>query len=234
MTEHQNGRQSLAGRAAAFLLQAVQSDTDPGELATELITVSEDDSQIVFAARMESPAGPAAFLVYVYPISSETGRARYQQALQTMQEAAERGAPGPRPLAHAESNDDAFVLATTPATFQALAGETSSATDETDLATLIAPNESERIRREAATALMRLLRAADAQATVWQAAMQAASAAAPATDAEEPDEIAFNDAESELALFLLDERSIQRLLRVLSLMVSAAASVTGPRDSEPA
>ncbi|MGI8644581.1 MAG: hypothetical protein ACR2LS_10785 [Thermomicrobiales bacterium] len=231
MTDSQNGRQSLAGRAAAFLLQAVQSDADPGELAAELISVSEDDSQTVFAARMESPAGPAAFLVYVYPISGESGRARYQHALQTMQEAAERGAPGPRPLAHAESNDEAFVLATTPATFQALAGEESTATDETDLATLIAPDESDRIRRESATAVMRLLRAADAQATIWQAAMQAASAAAPATDGDEPDDIPFNDVESELVLFLLDERSIQRLLRVLSLMVSAAASVTPPVDA---
>ena len=231
MTEQQNGSNSLSARAAAFLLQAVQADADPAELAAELITVSEEASQTVYVARLESPAGPAAFLVYVYLLSDDGGRARYESALQTMTEAAERGAPGPRPLAHAETTDHAFVLATTPTTFQALAGESSPATDETDLATLIALDESDRIRREAATALMRLLRAADAQATVWQAAMQAASGGVRVTESDGADDIAFNDAESELALFLFDERSIKRLLTVLSLFVSAAASATGRTDS---
>lgn len=218
---------SLAGKAAAFLLQAVQSDANPTELARELITVSQEESQLVFAARLESTAGPAAFLVYVYPFAEKAARARYEQDLATLQEAAERESPGPRPLAHAESADHAFILATTPSSFQALSGGPAESTDETDLATLISPSDADRVRREAATALLRLLRAADAQATVWQAAMQAASAEGEPGD-DVPDQIPFNDAESELALFLLDERGIQRLLRVLSLMVSAAASVTGP------
>ncbi|HEV2107950.1 MAG TPA: hypothetical protein VGR16_06785 [Thermomicrobiales bacterium] len=218
---------SLAEKAAAFLLEAVQSDANPVELARELIAVSQEESQVVFAARLESTAGPAAFLVYVYPLGETAVRARYDQDLEILQEAAERESPGPRPLAHAESAEHAFILATTPASFQALSGGPPESTDETDLATLISPSDADRVRREAATALLRLLRAADAQATVWQAAMQAASTAEGEHGDDVADQIPFNDAESELALFLLDERSIQRLLRVLSLMVSAAASVTG-------
>lgn len=231
MAEHQNGNQSLTGRAAAFLLQAVQADADAGELAAEMITIAEDAFQTILAARMESPAGPAAFLVYVFPIVDATARARYERALQTMQEAAERGAPGPRPLAHAESNDDGFILATTPATFQALAGEVPSTTDETDLSTLISPEQSDQVRQEAATALIRLLRAADAQATIWQAAMQTASGGVRLTESDGADDIQFNEAESELALFLFDERSIKRLLKVLSLFITAAASATARKDA---
>jgi hypothetical protein len=227
MAESHNDIDSLSARAAAFLLQAVQSDTDPAVLARELITVWREPSQIVFAARMESTAGPAAFLVYLYPFSETGANERYAGDLATLQEAAERETPGPRPLAHAASADYAFILATTPATFQALSGGPAETTDETDLATLIDPSETDRIRRETATTLLKLLRAADAQATVWQAAMQAAGAAEPVGTGDDADHIPFNDAESELALFLLDERSIKRLLQVLNLMVSAAASVTG-------
>lgn len=215
-------------KAAAFLAQALDIDLDPAALTAELTRLEQDATSAVYTAQLDSSVGPAAFLVYVYPLGTaggnQSGEDAFTSALETLQTAAERDAPGPRIVAHARTAEDGFILATTPAIARALAGEPSVAEPAPLLTDLSAAVEA---RREAAAELLRLLRAADAQASAWLAAIQAEGRDQP----DAADLLAFDDVETELALYLLDERSIQNLLRALNLFLTAArdsASSTVP------
>lgn len=75
-------------------------------------------------------------------------------------------------------------------------------------------------RREAATTLLYLLQRANTQASGWLRAVQAEGRLIEEGD--ETDLIRFSDEETALVLFLLDERSIGSLLRVLNLILSSA------------
>ncbi len=212
-------RQAL--KAAAFLAQALAVEIDLAALAAELKLIEQDGTSAVYTAQFDSSVGTAAFLLYVYSLNTTPGDHSSEQAfasaLETLQTTAERDAPGPRIVAHARTAEDAFILATTPATARALAGEPPIAEPAPAPAGISATNTAE-TRREAAAELLRLLRAADAQATTWLAAIQAKGRHEPgATDL-----LAFDDVETELALYLLDERSIQNLLRALNLFLTAA------------
>jgi len=113
------------------------------------------------------------------------------------------------------------VLATTPATFRALSGAPPLADIEATTADLLPGAESAETRRTAAADLLRLLREADIRAADWLRAIRAEGRLTPG-DSEAADFLLFNEDESALALFLLDERSIGNLLRVLNLLISAA------------
>jgi hypothetical protein len=212
-------------RAAAFLAQALGLADAPADLAPELRRIRDDATMAVYTAELDSSAGPAAFLIYVYPVGGAVGRAAYDAALRTLHEAAERDAPGPRLLASASSGAEGFLLATTPATFRALSGQAGPAQLPAPDSGPVAGAEAT-ARRAAAGELLRLLREADALAATWLAAVRAeepdpGSGAGPTTPGPE-EEIVFDDVEVELALFLLDEPGIQRLLRVVNLFLTAA------------
>jgi hypothetical protein len=172
-------------------------------------------------------------LVYQYPLAARgpegrTGQQRFDADRRTLEEAAERDAPGPRMLAHANTEDEGFILATTPATFRALtgAGEAEAAAPLPE----VAPEDAAETRRAAATDLIRLLREADERAATWLAALRAETQQDP--EAADDGLIPFTEEETALALFLLDDRSIQNLLRFFNLLVASARRFTAAESDE--
>jgi hypothetical protein len=221
-----NGADTDSLHIAAFVAQALDLEDDPNLLAAELLPLKRDQNAGIWTIELDSSVGAAAFLVYHYVLSSsnddgQTGRELFDADLATLTRAAERETPGPRILAHATTDDEAFVLATTPATFRALSGEESTA--EPAAITGKAPTiaESDQARREAASELLTLLQSADQQAQTWLNALGAEAVHRRGGEAD-TETLAMNDEESALALYLLDDRSIQHLLRVLNFLIENA------------
>jgi hypothetical protein len=198
--------------------------------------MKRDPNAGISSLELESSVGPAAFLMYDYQLAAmdeagETGQSKFDADLATLERAASLDAPGPRILAHAIAGDDAFILATTPAVHRALTGAGGSELEATE-AELLPGGETARIRSEAAAELLALLRAADQQAQRWLRAIRADANLGAVEDAN--DLVEFNPAESELALFLLDERSIQHVLQALSLLVEGAKARAEDARNGPA
>lgn len=211
-------------KIAAFVIQALDLADDPETLAAEIIALKRDLNAGISSVELDSSIGPAAFLIYHYLLNDvsqdgQTGRVLFDADLATLERAAEQNTPGPRILAHATAGNEAYILATTPTTFHALTGTKPTSGLEATAADLPPGAESAAVRRSAADDLLRLLRDANEQATTWLSALQAEGRLAT----NEPDELlTFNEEESALALFLLDDRSIGNLLRVLNLFVTSA------------
>jgi hypothetical protein len=228
--------------AAAFLAQVVGLDRDReavDELAADLGAIKRDVNAAIYTIQLDSNIGPAAFLVYAYLLDErggdgQTGRELYEAGMATLAEAAHRASPGPRAVAHAETSVAGFILATTPGTYRALQGESfpiDAPTPREGLEPSADEPSSTAIdhqRADAAIALLSLLRDANQTATDWLTAIQMAGVSDPNGD----DLVEFNDDETALALFLLDDRSIGDLLKTLNLIVSAAQqqTTTSPSD----
>ncbi len=214
-------------KAATFLVQALGLADGVEVIARDLVAVDDSKEVAVYAAELDSSVGPAAFLVYVYDLSNgldgaASGRARFDADLETIRTAAERGVPGPRLVAHAIADNHAFLLATTPATLRALSGERDPAPTPP---LQPVPDNPGPVRAETATELLRLLRAADTAAATWLSASGINGGEATP----------FTPAETELALYLLDERSITNLLRVLDQIISTAkAAAANATHGDPA
>jgi hypothetical protein len=215
-------------RIAAFVIQALDLDDDPAALAGEIVALKRDPNAGISSIELDSSVGPAAFLVYHYLLSAtddegRTGRDLFDADLATLEQAAAQESPGPRIVAHATAGDEAFILATTPATYRTLTGAPPLTDLEATAADLLPGPETAATRRTAAAELLRLLREADAQAAAWLRAIQTEGRLAPDDQTPDADDLlAFNEEEAALALFLLDERSIGHLLRVLNLLIASA------------
>jgi hypothetical protein len=231
-------------RAAAFLIQALElgDDADPAALAPDLIAVQESSEQATFVVELESSVGPTAFVIYVYSLTGpgadgRAGRDRFDADQKTIETAAALDTPGPRPIAHALGPDEGYILATTPSTLRALTGETDPAATadlEAGLGELLPVGEVAAIRSEAPLELLRLLHAANEEAGRWLAALRAGGRVLPdPAGTSDPQSLELNEVESELALYLLDERSIQSLLRALNLLLTAARSGAANAASHP-
>jgi hypothetical protein len=218
-------------KAAAFLVQALELEDEPRAIADEVIEIKRDANAGIYTAQFDSSVGPAAFLIYVYVLDAindegRTGRDLFEADRQTLETAAERNAPGPRIMAHALTAADGYILTTTPATWRALTAQPplAEADRERDDGGLPPSASTADLRRIAAGQLLELLRAADARATTWLAAVsdEGRFSASPAATDALAGELPFNAEETELALFLLDERSIQNLLRSLNVVLTEA------------
>lgn len=227
-------------KAAAFVVQALDLDDEPAVIAQEIVTLKRDANAGIYTVQLDSSAGATAFLVYVYDLAAtddqqHTGQALFEADVATLETAAERGAPGPRIVAHATTDANGFVLAATPATFRLLTGETDVSQVEASAADLLPTEETAKARASAASELLRALREGETQATAWLAALRAEGRFAG--ESLQGDTLPFNSEETELALFLLDERSIQHLLQVLNLILTAArhqaADVLGGQGEVP-
>ena len=217
---------TLAMASAAFLAQVLDLEDDPAILTDDLAAIKRDQNAAIYTIQLESSVGPAAFLVYTYVLDAtggdgHTGRELFDAGLATLQQAAARNTPGPRAVAHAETDEHGFILATTPGTYRALAGEAPPAL-EPQPADLPSTEDTERIRSEAAEELLRLLQEANAHARTWISAIQSAGASEGPIGDDVDDLIEFTETETELALFLLDDASIGDLLRSLNMLVSTA------------
>jgi hypothetical protein len=216
-------------RLAAFLNEALDLEEDPISLAEEILPFKRDENAGISTIELDSSIGVAAFLIYHYELNvpDEEGRQGsdlFQSDLRTLERAATLNTPGPRILAHAVTEDEAYILATTPATHRALTGS-----GPEDAAPAIPEEERDQIRKDTAANLLRLLSEANSQARVWLAAMQLSGEAAST------EQVEFHAEETGLALFLLDESNIRQLLQVLNLMVqSARADLPKKNGTDPA
>ncbi|HWV22682.1 MAG TPA: hypothetical protein VNZ58_00700, partial [Thermomicrobiales bacterium] len=211
--------------AAAFLNQVLDLDDDTTTLANDLSAIKKDQNAAIFTIQLESSVGLAAFLVYTYILDAtggdgRTGKELYDAGLETLQQAAARNTPGPRAVAHAESDVHGFILATTPGTYRALTGEPRKPAMEPALEDLPVTASVDQVRSDAAEELHKLLREANEQAVTWLDAIQSASRRG------NDDLISFSEAETALALFLLDDESIGDLLRALNVLVATAQQQT--------
>lgn len=203
-------------RLAAFLNEALELEEDPTSLAEEILPFKRDRNAGISTIELDSSIGVAAFLIYHYELNTSDeeghpGSELFQNDLRTLERAATLNTPGPRILAHAVTDDEAYILATTPATHRALTGA-----DAEDGGAAIPEEARDLVRKETATNLLRLLSEANAQARDWLAAMHLSGEVSSA------DQVDFYPEETGLALFLLDESNIRQLLQVLNLMVQSA------------
>jgi len=227
--------------AAAFLGQVLGLSDQPDHLATDLSPIKRDSNASIYTIQLESSVGPAAFLVYAYQLrerggEGHTGKELFDSGLETLHQAAAHATPGPRAVAHAESDDYGYILATTPGTYRALTeGQEAEGASEATSVDRPTTKETMRFRNESAQGLLKSLKIANDQATTWLAAVHDADRSAETASLEES-RIEFTEDETELALFLLDNDSIGNLLRALNALVSAAqtqASSSLRVDHEP-
>lgn len=220
--------------AAAFLIQALDLDQEPSDIVDDLAVVHTEDGITTFATELEASFGSAAFLVYVYDFTSTSGggdvHTRYRTDIDTLQTAAARDAPGPRLLANGDGEHDGFILATTPATYRVMTGA-DSGQDHREVVPHPAELDPAATRRDAAIDLLNHLRAANLAAASWLAALRAdGSMVQSSVNGDDSDTVEFNEAETELALFLLDDRRIEHVLRAVSLFIAAARRSTPSSD----
>jgi hypothetical protein len=221
-------RHALA--AATFLVEALDLETSALELARGIVWLRRDAWSGVCSIELDSSVGPAAFLIYDYELNSTNaaGVSMYTQFdadLRTLERAAELNTPGPRILAHATIGETAFILATTPSVHRALTGAGGESLLEATEADLLPGAGIAEMRAEAASDLMDRLREADAAAERWLRAFRAEGNVASDSTS---DFIEFGEAEAALALFLMDERSIQHLLQAFNLFISSARDGDSP------
>lgn len=215
----------LAIAAASFLVQALELGDAPEAIAPELVPIEEAPHAAIHSVELESSIGTAAFLVYTYVLGETdadgaSGAEQFQRGLETLQRAAERDTPGPRMVAHADNDAVGFILATTPATWRRLRGDQPepSVATEADLPVTAVSLED---RAAIAEDLHRSLREASEHAGRWLGAIRAAARHAG------DDKIDFSEAETALALFVLDAANVQPTLNALNLLVTAAQESSG-------
>jgi hypothetical protein len=212
-------------KAAAFLVQALELDDDPVALAGDVVSLKRDANAGISTIELDSSVGAAPFLIYDYQLFVRNddgldGQTLFDSDLHTLERAAEADAPGPRILAHAIAGDEAFILATTPAVHRALTGHGSTSGLEATEADLVPGAQTVAVRTDAANDLLRLLREADDAALRWLRAIHAEGK----VDTDTGGFLEFNESEAALALYVLDDRSIQNLLQALNLFVASAKS----------
>lgn len=225
MTDSPASSDNLTMATAQFLIQALELDESPEAIANDLSPMKRDSNAAISSIQLDTSIGLAGFLVYTYVLNrtsgdGKTGKQLFDSGLETLQLAADRNTPGPRPVAHADTDDYGFILATAPGTWRALMGHTSTDSIEAQEGDGLTVGNTETIRADAATELFDLLQKANTQAQTWLNALQAATRQAQ----ENPEEglIAFTEPETELALFLLDDDSVGALLRTMNMLVATA------------
>jgi len=214
----------LSLRLAAFVKEALELDEEPASLAEEILPFKRDANSGISTIELDSSVGVAAFLIYHYRLNDtneedRSGSDLFKMDLNTLERAAKVNTPGPRIMAHAIAGDEAYILATTPATHRALTGTGDAhATPESAAAPAAKGSEGE-IRRSAAKELLRILPVANAQAKAWLEAVRSVSTE---TEGASDDLIEFNQEETGLALFLLDDANIRHLLQLINVMLQSA------------
>jgi hypothetical protein len=228
-------------RLADFVRQALDLNETPASLAEEIVPYKRDSNAGISTIELDSTVGVAPFLIYHYLIEEtnddgKTGGDLFQADLKTLERAAMIDSPGPRIMAHAVAGDEAYILATTPATHRVLTGNESAAGAVRQGGLHADPEKAVGIRSEAAGKLVEALADANQLAAQWLAAIRSSDVAL-GVDADVGEYIEFNEAETALALYVLDDRSIKDLLAVLNLMIESAkrlseSSGPGPNGNE--
>ena len=205
----------FALKIAAFVAGALEIETDPATMADEVVALKRDANAGISSIELQSASGPAPFLVYHYVLEEvgaegKTGQELFDQDLATLTRATEQNTPGPRILAHAMAEGEAYVLATTPEVFRALTG-TEPPVDEPDGPPIPSGKAASAIRKRSADNLLKFLRQADSAASNWLRAIKA-----------EGEEVMLSAEESALALFLIDKDSIKNMLLAINILIETA------------
>ena len=205
----------FALKVAAFVASALEIEADPADMADEVVALKRDPNAGISTIELRSESGPAPFLVYHYVLEEAndegtTGQALFDQDLATLTRATEQNTPGPRILAHATAEGEAYVLATTPDVFQQLTGAT-PLDPELDGPPIEPGKAALAVRKRSADNLMKLLRQADAEALNWLRAVKA-----------EGSDVDLGAEESALALFLIDKGSIKNMLLAINILIENA------------
>jgi len=198
-------------KIAAFVVQALDLEIAPLDLVPEIVALKRDDTSGISAVELQSSVGPTPFLVYHYQVANGD-QSRFEADIATLEKAAALDSPGPRIVAHASTGDEAFILTTTPSVQRSLTGRT-----ETKPAR--PPMPIERARTRVPDRLIDKLREANRLAGDWLTAIRTAG--------ENGNDLSLTDQEAALALFLLDDRSIQDLLQALNVLISTARNQAG-------
>lgn len=207
----------FALKVAAFVATALELDADPEVMADAVVALKRDANAGISTIELQSEAGSAPFLVYHYLLEETgddgtTGQERFDQDLATLTRATEQNTPGPRILAHATADREAYVLATTPEVFKTLTGSSEPPAAETESPPVrVSGKTALALRKRSADNLMKFLRQANAEAGSWLRAVQAAG-----------DEIELTPEESALALFLVEQESIKNMLLAINLLIETA------------
>ncbi|HYP61443.1 MAG TPA: hypothetical protein VEQ36_13525 [Thermomicrobiales bacterium] len=198
-------------KIAAFVVQALDLEIAPLDLVPEIVALKREDTSGISAVELQSSVGPTPFLVYHYQVANGD-QSRFDADIATLEKAAALDSPGPRIVAHASTGDEAFILTTTPSVQRSLTGRT-----ETKPAR--PPMPIERARTRVPDRLIDKLREANRLAGDWLTAIRTAG--------ENGNDLSLTDQEAALALFLLDDRSIQDLLQALNVLISTARNQAG-------
>ena len=200
-------------KIAAFIVQALDLAIDPADLNDEIVALKRDDSSGISAVELQSSIGPTPFLVYHYRLVD--GRKQFDADVATLEKAAALDTPGPRIVAHALTEAEAFVLATTPSVQRRLSGESESRPKRP-------PMPVGRARTNVPDRMVDKLREANRLAGDWLNAIRSASEAG--------EDLSLTDQEAALALFLLDDRSIHDLLQALNVLLATARNQPDSHD----
>lgn len=205
----------FALKIAAFVASALEIETDPTAMADEVTPLKRDANAGISTIELQSVNGPAPFLVYHYVLETTdedgaTGQEKFDQDLATLTRATEQNTPGPRILAHATAEGEAYVLATTPEVFQALTGVAPTPV-ELEGPPIKPGKAALAVRKRAADNLLKLLRQADGEAANWLRAIKA-----------EDEEVTLGAEEAALALFLIDKNSIKNVLLTINILIENA------------
>ena len=203
-------------KAAAFVIQVLELETDPAELAGAMSPLKREPTGGITAVELSSSGGATPFLVYHYVLAGGIGAA-FDADVATMEQAERLGTPGPRIIASASGDTEAYILATTPDVQRMLAGEPPRVGPASPDA-----KTAGRRRHETPGKLIDAIRTANELAGEWLGAVKVA--AQQGSDAD----LTFTDEESALALYLLDDASAGDLLRALNLALSAARGQIAP------
>jgi hypothetical protein len=193
-------------KIAAFIVQALDLEIPPDDLIGEIVALKREKTSGISAVELQSSVGPTPFLIYHYLLGNGA-KDQFEADVATLEKAAALNTPGPRIVAHAIAEDEAFILATTPSVQRSLTGKSEGAPKRP-------PMPIARARTSVPDRLVDKLREANRLAGDWLTAIRTAG--------EKGDDLSLTDQEAALALFLLDDRSIQDLLQALNVILSTA------------
>jgi hypothetical protein len=199
-------------KIADFMVQALDLEIDSAELVPEIVPLKRDAQSGISAVELQSSVGPTPFLVYHYLIADD--RTQLDTDLATLEKATQLETPGPRIVAHAVAGDEAYILATTPTIQRALTGKKPVPVTRSKMAL-------QKARTRVPDRIIDKLREVNSLAGDWLAAIDDASAKSGGGALE------LTEQEAALALFLLDEQSIQDLLRALNVLITSARQTAG-------
>lgn len=214
----------LKVRLASFAIQALELEESPESIAESVESFKQVPASGIWTLELDSSIGTVAFLFYHYTLAAtdddgKKGAEIFEEELRVLERAAKLNTPGPRIMAHAVTDDEAYILATSPAVHRAMTtAEASPPAEPVDAG--MPAEEVDKLRRDSAASLADALVEANRLATQWLAAVRVAGEQHP--DNPDTEIVPFNEEETALALMLFDDANSRELLQAMNLAIETA------------